>query len=70
MCQRSCGIALRAPGKHVYVFGDMRPGETEDAIVECASLYRRTPSGFLVREERPPVLRAAILARIPPLESP
>ena len=70
VCPRPCGIALRAPGKFTYVFGDLKPGETETAVIECAMLYRRAPTGFLPREERPHVLRAGILARIPPLELP
>jgi len=67
-CARPCAIALRAPGKFTYVFGDATPGETESAIIECASLFRRKDAGFLPRDERPVALQAAILARIPPLE--
>jgi predicted metal-binding protein len=70
VCPRPCGIALRAPGKFTYVFGDLKPGETESALIECATLYRRSASGFLPREGRPQALRGAILARIPPLEDP
>ena len=68
-CPRPCAIALQAPGKYTYVFGDMKPGESESAVIECASLYRRATVGFLPREERPHALRAAILARIPPAET-
>jgi predicted metal-binding protein len=70
VCPRPCGIALRAPGKFVYVFGDLVPGEAESAVIECATLYRRSSTGFLPREERPRVLRAGVLSRIPPLELP
>jgi predicted metal-binding protein len=70
VCPRPCGIAMRAPGKFTYVFGDIGPGETESAVIECATLYRRAPTGFLPREDRPHALRGGILARIPPLETP
>lgn len=70
VCPRPCGIALRAPGKFTYVFGDVEPGETESAVIECATLYRRAPAGYLAREDRPHELRAGILARVPPLETP
>ena len=70
VCPRPCGIAMRAPGKFTYVFGDLKPGETESAVIECATLYRRAPTGFLPREDRPHVLRAGILAQVPPLEIP
>jgi predicted metal-binding protein len=68
VCARPCAVAMSAPGKFTYVFGDLEPGKTESAVIECATLYRRAPTGFLPREERPQVLRGAILARIPPLE--
>ncbi len=70
VCARPCGVALRAPGKFTYVFGDLDPDKTESAVIECATHYCRVPTGFLPREERPHVLRAGILARIPPLEVP
>jgi len=68
VCSRPCAIALRAPDKFTYVFGDLAPHHSESAIIECATLYRRAPAGFLPREDRPPALRAGILARVPPLE--
>lgn len=70
VCPRPCGIAMRAPGKYAYVFGDLRPGESENAVIECATLYRRAATGHLAREDRPPALRAGILSRVPPLETP
>jgi predicted metal-binding protein len=69
VCPRPCGLALRAEGKFTYVFGDLTPDEDEAAIIECATLYRRTKTGFLPREERPRALQASILARVPPLNS-
>jgi predicted metal-binding protein len=65
-CTRPCVVALRAPGKYTYVFGDMAPMKSEHSIVECAALYADRPDGFLNREDRPPTMRAAILARVPP----
>lgn len=66
VCPRPCGFALSAPDKWTYVFGDVRPHRDEPAIVECATLYARSPTGHLPREERPSVLRQGILARVPP----
>ena len=67
-CKRACGVAMRAPNKFTYVFGDVLPNETESAVIECATLYRSKPTGFMPRDERPHVLRASILSRVPPLE--
>jgi len=38
VCPRPCGIAMRAPGKVTYVFGDLTPGETVSAVIECPTL--------------------------------
>lgn len=65
-CTRPCVVALRAPGKYTYVFGDMAPMKSELSIVECAALYADRSDGFLNRDDRPPTMRAAILARVPP----
>ncbi|NJM90869.1 MAG: DUF1636 domain-containing protein [Myxococcales bacterium] len=70
VCTRPCSIALRAPGKFTYVFGDLKPGRSESAVIECATLYRRASTGLVPRQDRPYALRAGILARVPPLESP
>jgi predicted metal-binding protein len=66
-CLRPCVIALRAPGKFTYVFGDSAPGTSERDVIECATTYRRVVNGFLLRAERPLALRAAIISRVPPL---
>ena len=65
-CTRPCVVALKAPGKYTWVFGDMAPMRSELSIVECAGLFRDADDGFLPREARPPAMRGAILARIPP----
>ena len=70
VCPRPCGVALRAPGKFTYVFGDMAAGLTEETLFACAALYRRKADGFMPREDRPEALRASILARVPPLLDP
>lgn len=66
-CTRPCVVALRAPNKYTYVFGDLTTGSSESAIIECATLYRRSPTDFMEREQRPPALRNGILSRVPPL---
>ncbi len=65
-CTRPCVIALRAPGKFTYVFGDMAPLRSELVIVETAALYAEAPTGYLDRDARPAPMRGAILARVPP----
>ena len=68
VCPRPCGIALRAPHKHVYVFGDV-PVDAAEQVIECATAYRRSETGEMPRAARPPALRAEIMARVPPADA-
>ena len=67
ICPRPCGFSLSLPGSWTYLFGDQKPSETVDDVLECISLYIDSPDGYMARNERPRALRAAILGRVPPL---
>ncbi|MFN8720011.1 MAG: DUF1636 domain-containing protein [Rhodospirillales bacterium] len=67
-CKRACIAVLSAPGKFTLMFGDLDPAIAADEIVACARLHHDRSDGFLPRADRPPQLRAGILARIPPPE--
>jgi predicted metal-binding protein len=64
-CGRACTLALSAPGKTTYLFGDLDPAEAASQALDCAGLYWASSDGILARGERPPAFRAGILARIP-----
>lgn len=68
-CKRACIVSLTAPGAFTYLFGDLDPEDPDHvrAILDLIPLYRAAPEGFLTRDARPEPLRAAILARLPPL---
>jgi predicted metal-binding protein len=67
-CKRGCAVAVAAPGKVTYLFGDLRADPLDAAqLGEMARLHQTRPDGFLSREARPERLRAGILARLPPL---
>ncbi len=70
-CKRSCVVSLTAPGGFTYVFGDLDPDDPAHAraILGLIPLYRAAPEGFLTRDARPAPLRAAILGRLPPLDT-
>lgn len=78
-CSRACTIALQAPGKHSYVFGDLapdpdsKPGDRPDIatqILACAHQHAESPDGLLAWNARPERLRRGIVARLPPLCQP
>ena len=65
-CGHACNIALNAPAKATYLFGDLEPTpHNAEAVVECAMLYADQPDGVLRRVDLPGPLRRGLLARIP-----
>lgn len=67
-CKRACAVALTAPGKVTYVFGDLAPDAPSVADLHAvARAHLADPLGHLPRAARPERLRAGILTRVPPL---
>jgi predicted metal-binding protein len=65
-CRRHCTVALQAPGKATYFFGDLPADETSaEQVLACAALHQASPDGCMAREARPERLREGILARLP-----
>lgn len=68
-CARSCTVALQAPGKPTYYFGDLvADAETAAQVLACAHLHAHSADGALPRNERPERLRSGILAKLPPCQ--
>ena len=65
VCTRPVTIALSAPGKWTWLFGDFPLGSTTD-ILDAARLYARMPDGLISKEEMPPSLKLGRIARVPP----
>jgi len=57
-------VALTAPGKASFLFGDLRPEDAPDILL-AALAHAARDDGFLPRAARPERLRAGILARLP-----
>jgi predicted metal-binding protein len=67
-CDRACTVALQAPGKFSYYFGDLSAdAETAAQLITCAQLHQASGDGTLLRNARPERLRSGILARLPPV---
>ena len=66
-CDRACTVALQAPGKHSYLFGDLQPDADSAAqLLACARLHAQSLDGTLARRDRPERLRGGILSKLPP----
>jgi predicted metal-binding protein len=65
-CSRACTVALQAPGKPSYVFGDLvADAETAAQVLACARLHAGSADGQLARSDRPERLRSGLLIRLP-----
>ncbi|MFS8859154.1 DUF1636 domain-containing protein [Synechococcus sp. H55.11] len=64
-CSHACVVALAAPRKMTYVFGDLDPKDVEP-ILQTAELYLAKPDGILPWAERP--IKKGVIARIPPIQ--
>ncbi len=66
-CKRPCVVALSAPARFTYIFGDLDPERDAVAVLDTVALYAGAPEGFMPREQRPAALRGGVLGRVPPL---
>jgi predicted metal-binding protein len=67
-CSHSCAVSFAAPGKYTYLFGDLPPENSADAVLKCAAQYYVKPDGLLPWSERPEPLKKGVIARIPPIQ--
>ncbi|WP_420334239.1 DUF1636 family protein [Roseibium sp.] len=64
-CNRPCTVAYQADGKAGYLFGDIDPDGSLDALVRFAHQYAELETGWCSATERPIALLNKTLARIP-----
>jgi predicted metal-binding protein len=66
-CPRACSVALQAPGKNCYVFGELTPdADSVQAVLAIAHQHAESPEGVLAWAQRPERLRRGLIARLPP----
>ena len=70
-CKRPCVVSFAGAEQFTYSFGDLDPEcpQHVSALQEFAELFQNAPEGFVLRSERPKVLRAGILGRYPPIKT-
>ncbi|MEA2829392.1 MAG: hypothetical protein QOF22_140 [Bradyrhizobium sp.] len=68
-CNRGCSVALTAPGRWSYVYGDLGEASVDD-LLAGASRYAATADGLVPWRERPTIFRKGVIARIPPSPKP
>ena len=65
-CKRGCTIAVSGKGRWTYVYGDLDPATSVEAILDGVRRYGATANGLVPWRERPEAFRKGALARIPP----
>ena len=70
VCKRPCTVAFAAPGKWIYVVGDLKRELHLEDIVTAAGLYAASPVGIVPWRERPLAFRKGVVSRTPPLALP
>ena len=70
-CIRPCVVSFTGSEHFTYSFGDLDPEcpSVVRALQEFAELFQNAPEGFVLRSDRPKVLRAGILGRYPPIKT-
>ena len=67
-CSHSCTVALQAPGKASYVFGELAPDDDcVQAVLDVARQHATAADGLLAWAQRPERLRRGLVARLPAL---
>lgn len=69
VCRRPCTVALAAPGKWTYVYGDLPVAGGASVILDAARLYASTPDGLIPWKLRVDAIKKGVVARLPPLPS-
>jgi predicted metal-binding protein len=66
-CTRGCTVALRAPGRWSYVYGNLDLSMVT-VLADGVTRYAAAPDGLVPWRERPEHFRRNCIARLPPLE--
>lgn len=67
VCKHPCTIAIAAPGKWTYVYGDIDPANDAASVVAGIGRYADSADGLVPWRERPERFRKGVIARTPPL---
>ena len=56
-CNRSCSLAISAPGKTTLMFGDIPAFGCKEAIYDLLKKYIKSDDGMVPRQDRDPILK-------------
>ncbi|MDQ8729722.1 DUF1636 domain-containing protein [Bradyrhizobium sp. LHD-71] len=66
VCKRPGTVAVSAPDRYTFVFGDLEGEAGASAIATFVRSFAQTAYGLVPWRDRPELIRRALVARIPP----
>lgn len=66
VCKRPGTIAVTAPDRYIFVFGDIVGEAGANAIATFVESFAKAKLGLVPWRERPEIIRRGLVARIPP----
>jgi predicted metal-binding protein len=69
VCMRPCTVAVSAPGRWTYIYGDLDSESSVETILDGLRRYAAAPDGLVPWRERPEAFRKGVVARIPPFRT-
>lgn len=67
-CDRACVVAFAQPGKQTYIFKDLCPIESTQALLKFARQYEAAELGKVPYKEHPEGLNRSLLAILPAVQ--
>lgn len=65
-CSQGCVVSVSSQDKPTYLFVNLPPEESPNALLEFMQLYIRSRKGNIAWKKFPKLLQSAIFAQIPP----
>ena len=67
MCSKACIVAISAANRPTYLFADLLPTNSAEALLQFAELYHQHDGDSIRYRELPEVLKTKSAAKIPPV---
>jgi predicted metal-binding protein len=67
MCSKACVVAISAPNQPTYLFTDLPPTESAEALLQFAKLHHQHNGESIPYRQFPEALKSGSVAKIPPV---
>ena len=67
MCSKACVVAVSVANQPTYLFADLPPTASAEALLQFAELYHQHDGDSIRYRELPEALKTKSVAKIPPV---